>query len=158
MATACKRGGANQVAEVEHSSFVFRLSLRAPPCTPRANRKRLPGAAAPVITIASRRGASPTGAPSRRGCISDTGARKRAEAPGSPANLSGEGRYLETKIGTADGLQDADGVVLHSFRQAQEAAREWWKAAQRADLGVVPDDGPYTVAKALEAYFTERAK
>ena len=50
----------------------------------------------------------------------------------------GDGRYSETKIGTADDLQDADGVALRSFKQAQEAAREWWRIAQRREQGTLP--------------------
>ena len=60
----------------------------------------------------------------------------------------GDGRYSETKMGTADDLQEADGVALRSFSQAQEAARAWWRLA----------DGPYTVAKALDAYFADRER
>src|ERR1700745_1493733 len=45
----------------------------------------------------------------------------------------GDRRYLETKIGTADDLQDADGVALRSFKQAQEAARGWWRIEQRRE-------------------------
>lgn len=70
----------------------------------------------------------------------------------------GDGRYNETKVGTADDLQDADGVVLRSFAQAQEAARAWWRAEARKELGHVPDDGPYTVGKALDAYFADRER
>lgn len=68
----------------------------------------------------------------------------------------GEGRYSETKIGTADDLGDADGVALLSFTQAQEASRTWWRREQRLERGHAPDGGPYTVAKALDAYFAER--
>jgi integrase len=70
----------------------------------------------------------------------------------------GDGRYNETKVGTADDLQDADGVVLRSFAQAQEAARAWWRAEARKELGHAPDDGPYTVGKALDAYFADRER
>ena len=56
----------------------------------------------------------------------------------------------------ADNLQDADGVALQSFSQAQDAARKWWKAAQRAEQGIAPDTGPYTVADALRDYFADR--
>src|ERR1700730_320344 len=70
----------------------------------------------------------------------------------------GEGRYCETKIGTADDLQDADGVALRSFKQAQEATRTWWRLAQRRELGTGPDDGPYTGARAFDAYFSDRER
>src|SRR5271169_2188752 len=65
----------------------------------------------------------------------------------------GAGRYSETKIGTADDLQDADGVALRSFTQVQDAAREWWRIEQRRALGHAPHNGPLTVADALDAYF-----
>jgi integrase len=88
------------------------------------------------------------------------GYRRTKEGGGSwvARRFIGEGKYLETKIGTADDLQDSDGVALRSFKQAQEAAREWWRIEQRRAAGHAPDDGPYTVAKALEAYFADRER
>jgi integrase len=68
----------------------------------------------------------------------------------------GEGRYSETKVWTANDLQGADSVAIRSFREAQEAAREWWRIARRREQGHAPEDGPYTVAKALDAYFSHR--
>ena len=50
----------------------------------------------------------------------------------------GDGRYSETKVGTADDLQGADGVAVRSFKNAQEAAREWWRIAQRREQGHQP--------------------
>lgn len=70
----------------------------------------------------------------------------------------GEGRYKEQGVGTADDLQDADGVILRSFKHAQEAARAWWRAEERKELGHAPEDGPYTVARALDSYFAERER
>jgi integrase len=55
-----------------------------------------------------------------------------------------------------DDLQEADGATVLTFSDAQAKGREWWKAAERAELGLSPFDGPYTVAKALEAYFADR--
>ena len=68
----------------------------------------------------------------------------------------GEGKYAECGLGLADDLQEADGGSLLTFSDAQAKAREWWKAAERAELGLSPFDGLYTVAKALEAYFADR--
>jgi integrase len=68
----------------------------------------------------------------------------------------GDGRYAECGLGLADDLQDADGVAVFTYSEAQAKAREWWKSAERASLGLAPDDGPYTVADALEAYFADR--
>jgi integrase len=68
----------------------------------------------------------------------------------------GDGKYLEAKLGTADDLQDADGVALQTYSQAQGAAKAWWVAATRVDQGVAPDAGPYRVSDALGDYFTAR--
>jgi integrase len=86
------------------------------------------------------------------------GYRRTKEGGGSwvARRFVGDHRYVETKLGTADDLQDADGVALQSFAQAQEAARKWWRAAQRVDQGVAPDTGPYAVADALRDYFAAR--
>ena len=71
------------------------------------------------------------------------GYRRTKEGGGSwvARRFIGEGRYTETKVGVADDLQDADGVTLRSFKQAQDAAREWWRIEQRRELGHAPDDG-----------------
>ena len=88
------------------------------------------------------------------------GYRRTKEGGGSwvARRFIGDGRYKRTKFGVADDLQDADGVTVLTFTDAQAKAREWWKAAERAGQGLAPDDGPYTVAKALEAYFAERER
>jgi hypothetical protein len=88
------------------------------------------------------------------------GYRRTKEGGGSwvARRFVGAGRYSETKIGTADDLQDADGVALRSFKQAQEAARTWWRLAERREQDIAPDDGPYTVAMALDAYFGDRER
>jgi len=51
-------------------------------------------------------------------------------------------------------LQDADGVAIFDYRQAQQAAREWWRHEQRREDGHDVPHGPYTVAEALDAYLT----
>lgn len=88
------------------------------------------------------------------------GYRRTREGGGSwiARRFIGKGRYSETKVGTADDLQDADGVAVRSFRQAQDAARDWWKIELRREGGHAPDNGPYTVADALDAYFAERER
>ncbi|MDI9849976.1 site-specific integrase [Rhodoblastus sp. 17X3] len=70
----------------------------------------------------------------------------------------GEGRYAETRLGIADDLQDADGVTIFAFKQAQQGARDWWKIEERRELGLAPDTGPYTVANALRDYFEARER
>lgn len=86
------------------------------------------------------------------------GYRRLKEGGGSwvARRFAGEGRYNETKVGTADDLQDADGIVLRSFKQAQDAARAWWRVEERKELGHAADDGPVTVDRAMDAYFAER--
>jgi integrase len=88
------------------------------------------------------------------------GYRRTKEGGGSwvARRFIGEQSYDEQTFATADDLQDADGVVLLSFKQAQEAARAWWRAEERKDRGLAPDDGPYIVAKALDAYFADRER
>ncbi|MFO1136032.1 MAG: site-specific integrase [Rhodoblastus sp.] len=70
----------------------------------------------------------------------------------------GEGRYIEKGIGTADDLQDADGEIVQSFTQAQDAAREWWRLEQRKERGLPKQEGPYTVSAALDDYFAEQER
>ena len=70
----------------------------------------------------------------------------------------GEGRYGEIKLGTADDLGDADGITARSFRQAQDAARDWLRLEMRRDAGLEATIGPYTIAAALDAYFAERLR
>jgi integrase len=70
----------------------------------------------------------------------------------------GQQRYLETKLGIADDLQDCDGISVHSFRQAQNAARAWWKDEEWKALGIAPVTGPYTVEAAIEDYLAARER
>lgn len=89
------------------------------------------------------------------------GYRRTKEGGGSwvARRFVGEGRYSETKVGTADDLQDADGAILLSFRQAQDGARAWWRVEERKEIGLAPEeDGPFTVGKALDAYFAEKER
>jgi hypothetical protein len=58
------------------------------------------------------------------------------------------GGYVEHKIGTRDDLQDADGVAILDYGQAQKAARAWWRAELRREEGHDPRSGPYMVAAA----------
>lgn len=87
------------------------------------------------------------------------GYRRTKEGGGSwvARRFAGVGTYKETKIGVADDLQDADGVLIFTFAQAQETARKWWRAEERRDLGHAPEDtGPFTVNRALDDYFATR--
>ena len=91
-------------------------------------------------------------------CTSAIGA-PRPAADRGPRGASWERvNTAERGLGLADDLQDADGATVLTFSDAQEKAREWWKIAERAELGLAPLDGPYTVAKALDAYFADRER
>ena len=65
----------------------------------------------------------------------------------------------QKKLGTADDYQDADGVKVLTWAQANEKAREWFEvAAHEAVLvagGEVVPKGPYTVSQAVEDYFLD---
>ena len=50
------------------------------------------------------------------------------------------GGYVEHRIGTTDDFQDADGVAVLGYGQAQKAARDWWRAELRREEG---HDTPY---------------
>src|SRR3984893_14466360 len=63
------------------------------------------------------------------------------------------GRKLHA-IGTADDILDVDGKTVFSVDQAQARARDWLAKQVKQDRGEGAEDkGPYTVAKAMEAYF-----
>lgn len=73
--------------------------------------------------------------------------------------FAGNGRYAEIGLGPSDDMSDSDGISVLSFAEAQEAARKWWKAEARRTLGVEPEQaGPYTIADALQDYFTARER
>ena len=63
-----------------------------------------------------------------------------------------DGGYTEHRIGTSDDLQDADGVAVLDYAQAQKAAREWWRAEARREEGHDTRQGPLTVADAVTEY------
>jgi integrase len=63
-----------------------------------------------------------------------------------------KGRYVEQKIATADDLQNADGVAVRDFAQAQQAARDWWRAELRREEGHDEHTGPLTVTEAVADY------
>lgn len=62
------------------------------------------------------------------------------------------GRYVEHRIATSDDLQDADGVAVLNFGQAQHAAREWWRTELRREEGHDTRIAPLTVAEAVKDY------
>jgi integrase len=63
-----------------------------------------------------------------------------------------DGGYVEHRIGTTDDLQEADGVALLDYGQAQNAARAWWRADVRREEGHDNRTGPLTVADAITDY------
>jgi len=65
---------------------------------------------------------------------------------------------LQKALGAADDNSDADGKMVLSFSQAQEAAREWFKEAYHEATGDRVTTGPYTVREAIQAYVEDRKK
>jgi integrase len=63
-----------------------------------------------------------------------------------------DGRYREKRLGLADDTQEADGVSVLDYAQAQRAAREWWRSELRREEGHDARSGPYTVTDAVEDY------
>jgi integrase len=63
-----------------------------------------------------------------------------------------DGGYAEHRIGTTDDLQDADGVAVLDYGQAQRAARRWWRAELRREEGHDTREGPFTVRDAIDDY------
>src|SRR5262245_40781617 len=64
--------------------------------------------------------------------------------------------YREEKLGLADDLQEANGASILGFSQAQRAARAWWSNMERLASGLIaPENGPYTVARALADYLDD---
>jgi integrase len=63
-----------------------------------------------------------------------------------------DGGYVEHRIGTTDDLQDADGIAILDYGQAQRTARQWWKSEIRREEGHDTRTGPFTVADAIADY------
>lgn len=59
------------------------------------------------------------------------------------------GNYQEATLAEADDSADADGVTILNFRQAQQAARNWFAGLERSGGRRT---GPYTVSNALDDY------
>ena len=49
-------------------------------------------------------------------------------------------------------MQDADGIAVLDYGQAQKAARDWWRAEARREEGHDTRQGPLTVADAMAEY------
>jgi hypothetical protein len=60
--------------------------------------------------------------------------------------------YAEHRLGTTDDLQDADGVAVLDYGQAQNSARAWWRAETRREEGHDTRHGPLTVKDIIEDY------
>jgi integrase len=63
-----------------------------------------------------------------------------------------DGRYREIRLGVADDTQDADGVSVLDYGQAQSAAREWWRTELRLEEGHDTRQGPFTVTDTIADY------
>ncbi len=70
-----------------------------------------------------------------------------------------DGKQHYEALGAADDARDADGLTAFSFPQAQERARAFFARKAREIAGdFSPSEGPYSVSKALDAYFAERER
>jgi integrase len=65
---------------------------------------------------------------------------------------SGAGKYAYNTLGNADDTNDADGLAVLNYAQAQEAARKWFAEQARIAEGLEANSGPYTVAEAISDY------
>ena len=65
---------------------------------------------------------------------------------------SGSGKYKVETLGKSDDIQDADGISILSYNQAQESARKKAKILTYQSEGIELLDGPYTVSHALDEY------
>jgi integrase len=63
----------------------------------------------------------------------------------------------KSSLGVADDFEDADGIRVLSFDQAQAKAREWATLKVQEDTGEV-HAGSFTVAQAMEEYLTHLTK
>lgn len=69
------------------------------------------------------------------------------------------GRQHHDALGAADDNRDPDGLTVFSFAQAQERAREFFSQKARLLAGhAAEQQGPYTVALAIEDYLAAREK
>lgn len=67
------------------------------------------------------------------------------------------GRRVQKKLGAADDLLPADGVICLSFDQAKAQAKDWFPVAAHLSTGAVPRRRKYTVEDAANDYL-EKAK
>ena len=65
---------------------------------------------------------------------------------------------LQTVIGIADDVLDANGVTVFTFDQAQEKAREWFDQAHEAGTGQALRPVSPTVAQVVDAYLDDCAR
>lgn len=70
-----------------------------------------------------------------------------------------DGNYIEARIGIADDFQDADGILVFDYAQAQRATRAWWETEQRREQGHEEvRSGPFTVSDAVTEYLDAYAR
>lgn len=65
--------------------------------------------------------------------------------------LADDKKYEEEKLGKADDIEDANGLFVLDFAQAQEKAREWFTSRERRSRGI-EHNGPFTVNNAADEY------
>jgi len=69
-----------------------------------------------------------------------------------------DGNYIEARISIADDFQDADGILVFDYAQAQRATRAWWETEQRREQGHEVRSGPFTVSDAVTEYLHAYAR
>ena len=75
------------------------------------------------------------------------------------ARLYLDGRYLKESLGTADDVQDADGIAVLNFAQAQKKAHAWFTQQARIAEGLEPASlAPLTVSDVLDDYLDWSAR
>ncbi|MCW9040946.1 MAG: tyrosine-type recombinase/integrase, partial [Rhodospirillales bacterium] len=62
------------------------------------------------------------------------------------------GAYKKTVLGLADDVQDADGLAIFSYSQAQEKARRWFSDLVRLDAGEETHPGRYLIRHVMDDY------
>ncbi len=80
------------------------------------------------------------------------GYRKHKDGGGSwiARTRSQDNKYIFSQIGKADDIQDADGVAVLNFSQAQELARKWYEESKTNEKGI--GNAKLTVSNVLDAY------
>jgi len=105
-------------------------------------------------TRTARRDLAPTKEPYwvqiRRGAFLGYRKNKKAGGVWIARIYAGNGKYTHETIGVADDIQDANGIDVFDYAQAQEKARKWFNQFAHKQAGI--HYGPYTVQMAVDDY------